>query len=339
VETTTGPLGQGLANAVGMALAERKLAAEFNRDNFQIIDHYTYVFLGDGCLMEGVSHEACSFAGAQRLGKLIAFWDDNGISIDGKVNDWCIDNVPERFRAYQWHVIADVDGHDVEAVRAAIKAAQDEKERPTMICCRTQIGYGSPNLSGTAKVHGAPMGKDEVALTRARLNWPYPPFEIPAEIRQAWDARLQGTQRVNHWQSLWQAYQQAHPELAAEFTRRKKDALPDNWALQQQEWINSLQQNTTPIATRLASQHALTHYATHLPELIGGSADLTESNLTHWKGAQMLSHLTPAGQYIFYGVREFAMTAIMNGMALYGGLIPFGGTFLVFTDYARNALR
>ncbi|MGA2655013.1 MAG: transketolase [Gammaproteobacteria bacterium] len=339
IETTTGPLGQGLANAVGMALAERKLAAEFNRDDLTLIDHYTYVFAGDGCLMEGVSHEACSFAGAQRLGKLIAFWDDNGISIDGKVNDWCIDNVPERFRAYQWHVIADVDGHDPDAIRKAIKAAQLETEKPTLICCRTQIGFGAPNLSNTAKVHGAPMGKDEVTLTREKLNWPYAPFEIPEDIYKNWDAKVVGRDRQSEWDSVFAKYKQAYPELAQEFTRRLKGELPKDFAEKQNDWIESLQQAMTANATRQASQVAITHYAAQLPELIGGSADLTESNLTHWKGAEMLSHLNPGGEYIFYGVREFAMVAIMNGIALYGGLIPFGGTFLVFTDYARNAIR
>lgn len=338
VETTTGPLGQGLANAVGMALAERKLAAEFNRDTLTLIDHFTYVFLGDGCLMEGISHEACSFAGAQRLGKLIAFWDDNGISIDGEINDWCIDNVPERFRAYRWHVIS-IDGHDVDAIRAAIKAAQAETEKPTMICCKTQIGYGAPNLAGTSKVHGAPMGANEIALTRAQLSWPYAPFEISQEIYHAWDATVAGAQKQAQWQSIWQEYQNTYPELAKTLSRRLENKLPEQWAIEQQEWIASLQDNQNAIATRAASQQAITHYAQQLPELIGGSADLTESNLTHWKDAQMLSHLNPGGEYIFYGVREFAMVAIMNGMALYGGLIPFGGTFLVFTDYARNALR
>ncbi len=339
VETTTGPLGQGLANAVGMALAERKLSAEFNRHDLPLIDHYTYVFLGDGCLMEGISHEACSFAGAQRLGKLIAFWDDNGISIDGKINDWCIDNVPERFRAYQWHVIANVDGHDADAIRSAIKAAQQETEKPTLICCRTEIGFGAPNLSGSAKVHGAPMGSNEVALTREKLSWSYPPFEIPTEVYAAWNAKDAGEGFQAQWQDTFSRYQKAHPDLAAEFLRRTKGELPQTFVSAQQDWLRSLQENETAIATRQASQQAITHYAAQLPELIGGSADLTESNLTHWKGAQMLSHLTPGGQYVFYGVREFAMVAIMNGIALHGGLIPFGGTFLVFTDYARNALR
>ncbi len=339
VETTTGPLGQGLANAVGMALAERKLAAEFNQKDLSLIDHYTYVFLGDGCLMEGVSHEACSFAGAQRLGKLIAFWDDNGISIDGKINDWCIDNVPERFRSYQWHVIADVDGHDANAIREAIKAARAETEKPTLICCRTQIGFGAPNLAGTSKVHGAAMGKDEVALTRERLAWNYAPFEIPDQIYKSWDAKAAGGDSQSQWQIIFEQYKNAHPELAQDFMRRTKGELPKDFADQQNDWIKSLQQAAVNNATRQASQVAITHYAAQLPELIGGSADLTESNLTHWKDAQMLSHLNPGGEYIFYGVREFAMVAIMNGIALYGGLTPFGGTFLVFTDYARNALR
>ncbi len=339
VETTTGPLGQGLANAVGMALAERKLAADFNRNDLTLIDHYTYVFLGDGCLMEGVSHEACSFAGAQRLSKLIAFWDDNGISIDGKINDWCVDNVPERFRAYQWQVIADVDGHDPKAIHAAIKAAQAETDKPTLICCKTQIGYGAPNLSGTAKVHGAPMGHNEVALTREQLAWPYAPFEIPEDIYAQWNAVQVGQQRQAQWQQIFEKYQTIHPDLAQEFKRRIQGLLPTHFENTQQEWIASLQQAAATLATRQASQNAITHYAAQLPELIGGSADLTESNLTNWKGVQMLSHLTPGGQYIFYGVREFAMVAIMNGIALYGGFIPFGGTFLVFTDYARNALR
>lgn len=339
VETTTGPLGQGLANAVGLALAERKLAAEFNQNDLTLINHYTYVFLGDGCLMEGISHEACSFAGAQRLGKLIAFWDDNGISIDGKINDWCMDNVPERFRSYQWHVIADVDGHDADAIRAAIIAAQAETEKPTLICCRTQIGFGAPNLSGTAKVHGAPMGRDEIALTREQLGWHHAPFEIPEDIYKTWNAIDAGKTKQTQWQTIFEKYKQAHPDLAKEFTRRIQGILPDGFAQAQNDWFKSLQEGAATIATRQASQHAITHFAAQLPELIGGSADLTESNLTHWVGAQMLSHLNPGGEYVFYGVREFAMVAIMNGIALYGGFIPFGGTFLVFTDYARNALR
>ena len=338
VETTTGPLGQGLANAVGMALTERKLAAEFNQKDATLIDHFTYVFLGDGCLMEGISHEACSFAGAQGLGKLIAFWDDNGISIDGEINDWCVDNVPERFRAYQWHVIADVDGHDPDQIRAAIEQARAQTDKPTMICCRTQIGYGAPNLVGTARTHGAPLGDDEVSLTRAQRNWPHGPFEIPDDIRQAWSAREPGQRAQAQWDKTWQQYQQAYPELAQDFTRRQQGKLPA-FDERVKTWINELQANPQKIASRKASYNCISYFAEHLPELIGGSADLTGSNLTREPNATTLSHVTPQGNYIYYGVREFAMAAIMNGMALHGGVIPFGGTFLVFSDYARNAIR
>ncbi len=337
VETTTGPLGSGFTNAVGMAIAERKLAAEFNRPDFTLLDHFTYVFLGDGCLMEGVSHEAASFAGTQKLGKLIAFWDDNGISIDGAVEGWFTDNTPERFKAYGWQVIADVDGHDKAAIAKAIQQAQAETKKPTMICCKTTIGFGSPNLAGTAKTHGAPLGDEEIKATRKQLGWPHAPFEIPKNVYDAWDAKSSGEEKHQAWQVLLDAYQQRHPELGREFQRRIHAALPENFADTLEQWVNAIQQEK--IATRKSSQFCIEFLSSKLPELVGGSADLSGSNGTQCSQAVMLDADNPEGNYLEYGVREFAMSAMMNGMALYKGIIPFGGTFLVFSDYARNAVR
>ena len=339
VETTTGPLGQGLANAVGMALAERRLAAEFNRPGHDIVDHHTYVFVGDGCLMEGVSHEACSLAGTLGLGKLIALYDDNGISIDGQVRGWFTDDTPGRFEAYGWQVIRGVDGHDADAVRAAIETARAETARPSLICCRTVIGFGAPSKAGKASSHGAPLGADEIAGARAALGWSHGPFEIPVEIYQAWDARARGAARQADWQARFERYAAAHPQLAGEFTRRMAGELPADFEQQAQAIALRFQQEAKDVASRQASQLALDAFGPLLPELLGGSADLTESNLTHWKGAQALDAAQPAGQHLSYGVREFGMSAVMNGLALHGGLLPYGGTFLVFSDYARNALR
>lgn len=339
VETTTGPLGQGLANAVGMAMAEKHLAKQFNREGFPLFDHYTYCFVGDGCLMEGVSHEACSIAGTFGLGKLIVFYDDNEISIDGHVQGWFTDNTPMRFESYGWHVVQGVDGHDSEAIKQAILAAQAEKDKPSLICCKTKIGFGAPHLMGTAKTHGAPLGEDEIAATRKNLNWPYPPFVIPEDIYQAWDARAKGKKLENEWQNLFAAYKKAYPELAQDLTRRMQKQLPESLVHKTYELIHSLQEKKMAVATRKASQIAINHFTQILPELMGGSADLSESNLTNWEGVKAFSKTVPEGQYIHYGVREFGMSAIMNGMALYGCLLPFGGTFLTFSDYARNALR
>lgn len=339
VETTTGPLGQGLANAVGFALAEKHLAKQFNRDGFPIIDHHTYVFVGDGCLMEGISHEACSLAGTWGLGKLIAIYDDNNISIDGEVGGWFTDNTPKRFEAYGWHVIPNVDGHDSDAVHAAIAEAKKITDKPTLICCKTIIGWGAPTLAGTADTHGAPLGDKEIAAVRKQLSWSSTPFVIPEEIYQAWDAKSKGEANESKWQLLFNSYSAAYPELASELTRRFKHQLPNDWAVSADELAESFQNKKEAMATRKASQVCLNHYAEILPELMGGSADLTGSNLTDWKGVQIFSKSMPEGQYIHYGVREFGMTAIMNGLALYGGIIPFGGTFLTFSDYARNAVR
>jgi transketolase len=338
VETTTGPLGQGLANAVGMAIAEKHLAAQFNRPNFPIINHYTYAFVGDGCLMEGISHEVCSLAGTLVLNKLIVIYDDNQISIDGNVQGWFTDNTPLRFESYGWNVIAAVDGHDSKAIHAAIKTAQ-HSDKPTLICCKTVIGFGSPNKAGTAKTHGEALGIAEVAAARVELDWPYPAFEIPAEFEAAWDAKAQGQERNAQWQKLFASYAQSHPALAAEFTRRQQKALPADWQATVDALLAELQEAKATIATRKASQMCINHFAQVLPELVGGSADLTGSNLTNWQGVTSFSATNPAGQYIYYGVREFGMSAIMNGLALYGAIIPFGGTFLTFSDYARNALR
>ena len=340
IETTTGPLGQGLANAVGFALAEKHLAKQFNRDNFPIIDHFTYVFLGDGCLMEGISHEACSLAGTWGLGKLIAIYDDNNISIDGEVGGWFTDNTPKRFEAYGWHVISDVDGHDSEAVQRAIAAAKAVTDKPTLICCKTKIGFGcSPALVGTENTHGSPLGDAEIATVRKNLNWSSPPFSIPQNIYAAWDATAKGLAAESRWQQLFTAYADTYPDLARELNRRMQGHLPEAWSDCANKLINDLQAKKETMATRKASQLCLNYFAPVLPELVGGSADLTGSNLTNWKDVKSFSKETPEGQYIHYGVREFGMSAIMNGLALYGGLIPFGGTFLTFSDYARNAVR
>ncbi|HET8552299.1 MAG TPA: transketolase [Gammaproteobacteria bacterium] len=339
VETTTGPLGQGIATAVGMALAEKLLAARFNRPNHAIVDHHTYVFLGDGCLMEGLSHEACSLAGTLKLGKLICFYDDNGISIDGEVATWFGDDTPERFRAYGWHVVAGVDGHDSDAVRAAIKAAQAESDRPTLICCKTVIGWGAPTRAGTAKAHGEALGEDEIAATRERLDWPHPAFYIPPEIYAAWDARERGQALQKEWSDRFAAYAKAHPDLAAEFERRIAGRLPADWGGCADKMIADAAAMTAGQATRKSSAAAIEAIAPCLPELIGGSADLTGSNNTNWSGTRAITPTDAAGNYLHYGVREFAMAAIENGLTGHGGFIAYGGTFLTFSDYARNALR
>jgi transketolase len=340
IETTTGPLGQGLANAVGMALAERVLAAEFNRPGFDVVDHRTWVFLGDGCLMEGISHEACSLAGTLKLSKLIALYDDNRISIDsekGSMESWFTDDTPKRFEAYGWNVIRGVDGHDVEAVDAAVRAAKTVTDRPTLICCRTVIGKGAPKKANTGSAHGAPLGPDEVAATRAAIGWNHPPFEIPADIRDAWDGRQAGARIEGTWNDRFAAYAKAFPEAATEFRRRMNGDLPADWGTQAQAFVDATVAKAETIATRKASQNALDGFGPLLPELIGGSADLAASNLTLWKGSKPIAGA--GGNYVFYGVREFGMAAVMNGLSLHGGLIPYGGTFLVFSDYARNALR
>ena len=339
IETTTGPLGQGITNGVGMALAEKVLADQFNRPGHDIVDHHTYVFMGDGCMMEGISHEACSLAGTLGLGKLIAFWDDNGISIDGEVEGWFSDDTPKRFEAYGWHVIADVDGHNAQSIRQAILEAQAETSKPTLICCKTIIGFGSPNKSASHDCHGAPLGEEEVALVRQNLGWEYAPFEIPHEIYQAWDAKVAGKDAEAQWANRFVEYESAYPELAAEFNRRVKGDLPENWAQISEDVIKTLQANPATIATRKASQNAIEAFGAHLPEFLGGSADLTPSNLTNWSGSKAITAQDASGNYLSYGVREFAMSAMMNGIALHGGFIPYGGTFLMFMEYARNALR
>jgi len=339
VETTTGPLGQGLANAVGMALAERALAAQFNRDGHDIIDHFTYVFAGDGCLMEGISHEACSFAGTQSLGKLIVLYDDNGISIDGNTIGWFTDDTKKRFEAYGWQVIPNVDGHDSEAVRQAIKIARFNLDQPTLICCKTVIGFGSPNKAGKASAHGAPLGDDEIQLAREQLNWKHEPFVIPEDFCTAWDAKQTGANSESEWNTRFKDYQSAHPELAAELVRRCAGELPQIWAGQADMFVSKVNDAADSIATRKASQNALNEIAPMLPELIGGSADLTGSNLTQWKESEVHSNTNPQGAYIYYGVREFGMAAIANGITLHGGFKSFCATFLMFSEYARNALR
>src|SRR5262245_32423150 len=339
IETTTGPLGQGLANAVGMALAEKMLAATFNRPGHDIVDHHTWVFCGDGCLMEGVSHEACSLAGTLKLGKLIGFYDDNGISIDGEVRGCFTDATPKRFEAYGWHVVPGVDGHDPQAIEAAIRAAQAERTRPSLICCKTIIGYGAPNKQGTEATHGAALGADEVAAARKQLDWPSEPFVIPDDIRRDWDATERGAAREAQWRERLEAYRASFPELAAEFERRAKGDLPASWSDIVKEYVAQTVQANASLATRQASQQALNAFGPRVPELFGGSADLTGSNNTNRKDTKPFTGDDPAGNYIHYGVREFGMSAAMNGMALHGGVIPYGGTFLVFTDYARNALR
>ncbi|WP_264769770.1 transketolase [Coxiella burnetii] len=339
VETTTGPLGQGLATGVGMAMAEQMLAATFNRENFPIVDHYTYVFAGDGDLMEGISHEACSLAGTWRLGKLIVFYDDNGISIDGEVSGWFTDDTPKRFEAYHWHVVPNVDGHDPDAILKAIEAAQNVTDKPSLICCKTIIGYGAPILAGKAVTHGAPLGEEEVAGVRKILNWPHPPFEIPEEIYAAWDCKEKGEKNETQWNRLFTEYEKQHPDLAKEFRRRQEKELPEQWEQTGKELLATMQASKENNATRKLSIKCLNTFAPLLPELIGGSADLSESNCTKWTGATIQGQDNRSGNYIEYGVREFAMTAIMNGMALHGGFIPFAGTFLTFSDYARNAVR
>ena len=339
IETTTGPLGQGIANAVGMAAAEKTLAAQFNRPGHDIVDHYTYVFMGDGCMMEGISHEVCSLAGTLGLGKLIAFYDDNGISIDGDVEGWFTDDTPARFTAYNWHVIPGVDGHDAQAIKTAIDAARAEKDRPTLICCKTIIGFGSPNKEGKEECHGAPLGDDEIKLTRERLDWHYAPFEVPADLYSQWDARAAGASKEAVWNDKFAAYQAEHPELAAEFTRRQKGELPADFAARAEDYIKSCQQADEKIASRKASQNTLNAYGPMLPELLGGSADLAGSNLTIWSGSKGIERNDANGNYLYYGVREFGMTAIMSGIALHGGFIPYGATFLVFMEYACNAVR
>jgi transketolase len=339
VETTTGPLGQGITNAVGMALAERTLAGQFNRDGHHIVDHYTYVFMGDGCMMEGISHESCALAGTWGLGKLIAFWDDNNISIDGHTDDWFGDDTPKRFEAYGWHVIRDVDGHNADAINKAIHEAKSVNDKPTMICCKTTIGYGAPNLCGSHDCHGAPLGDDEIKATRQNLGWKYDPFVIPDEIYAGWDAKDNGEKAEADWNAKFDAYKAAYPELAAEFERRMKGELPANWDKVAADFITSVNDKADSPATRKASQNAIIGYAAALPEFLGGSADLTPSNLTSWPDSKQINSTVTDGNYISYGVREFGMSAILNGVALHGGFIPFGGTFLMFSEYARNALR
>jgi transketolase len=345
VETTTGPLGQGITNAVGFALAERTLAGQFNRPGHDIVDHYTYVFLGDGCLMEGISHEACSLAGSMGLGKLIAFYDDNNISIDGEVrghghvHGWFLDNTPQRFEAYGWHVISKVDGHDAAAIKKAIEEARSVTDKPSIICCQTVIGFGSPNKQGKEECHGAALGEAEVAATRQQLGWAHDPFVIPADIYAGWDAKSKGGEREAAWNSKFAAYQAAHPELAAEFERRMAGKLPADWSAKANAFVASVNEKGETIASRKASQNALNGFGPILPELLGGSADLAGSNLTLWSGCKDVNQPGYDGNYVYYGVREFGMSAIMNGLTLHGGFKPYGATFLMFSEYARNALR
>jgi transketolase len=338
VETTTGPLGQGITNGVGMAIAEKVLGAQFNRPEHNIIDHNTYVFMGDGCMMEGISHEACSLAGTLKLGKLIAFYDDNGISIDGEVEGWFTDNTPMRFKAYGWQVIENVDGHDGEAIKKAIEEARANNDQPCLICCKTTIGWGSPNKQGKEDCHGAPLGDDEIALVRKAISWPHEPFVIPEDIAQGWDAKARGAKLESDWNEKFSAYEQAYPELAAELKRRLNGDLPENFSEKADTFITSVDAKAENIASRKASQNAINGLAPLLPELMGGSADLAGSNLTLWSGSKPIIN-NPDGNYINYGVREFGMAAIINGMALHGGFIPYGATFLMFSEYARNALR
>ncbi|MGH8030655.1 MAG: transketolase, partial [Arenimonas sp.] len=339
VETTTGPLGQGIANAVGMAIAEKLLAAEFNRPGFDIVDHYTYVLLGDGCLMEGISHEVCSLAGTWGLGKLVCFWDDNQISIDGPTGGWFTDDTARRFEAYGWQVIRNVDGHDPHEIAQAIRTAREDADRPTLVCCRTVIGFGAPNKQGTEGAHGAPLGKDEVAAARAQLKWPHAPFVIPDEIASGWRAETLGAKREAEWNDCFAKYSQQHPGLADEFMRRVQGQMPEGFAATADEYIAKLQAEGPVVASRKASQMALEAFGPHLPELIGGSADLAHSNLTLWKGSRSVTSDDAAANYVYFGVREFGMSAISNGLALHGGFLPYDATFLVFSDYSRNALR
>lgn len=339
IETTTGPLGQGITNAVGMALAEKAMAAQFNREGHDIVNHNTYAFMGDGCMMEGISHEACSLAGTLGLGKLVAFWDDNGISIDGEVEGWFADDTAKRFEAYNWHVIRHVDGHDAAAINAAIEEAKAETTKPTLICCKTIIGFGSPNKAGSHDCHGAPLGAEEIKAAREFLGWNHGPFEIPAEIYAEWDAKEAGKAKQASWNEKFAAYTAAFPELASEFTRRMTGGLPANWEAETSKVIADLQANPANIASRKASQNALEAFGKLLPEFMGGSADLAPSNLTMWSGSKSITPTDASGNYIHYGVREFGMTAMINGMALHGGFVPYGATFLMFMEYARNALR
>jgi transketolase len=345
VETTTGPLGQGISNAVGMAMAERTLAGQFNRPGHDIVDHYTYVFLGDGCMMEGISHETCSLAGSMKLGKLIAFYDDNNISIDGEVRGhgntpgWFMDDTPKRFEAYGWHVIPKVDGHDAEAVKKAVEQARAVKDKPSLICCQTTIGWGSPNKQGKEECHGAALGNDEVALVRQTIGWPHAPFEIPADIYAGWSAADKGAKAEAAWKTRFEAYRKEYPELAAEFERRVAGALPADWAEKSNAFIAKVNEKAETIASRKASQNTLNGFGPLLPELLGGSADLAGSNLTLWSGCKDVNAEGHNGNYVYYGVREFGMSAMMNGAALYGGFKPYGATFLMFSEYARNALR
>jgi transketolase len=339
VETTTGPLGQGITNGVGMAIAEKALAGQFNRPGHDIVDHHTYVFMGDGCLMEGISHEACSLAGTLGLGKLIAFWDDNGISIDGHVDGWFTDNTPKRFEAYGWHVIADVDGHNSEAISKAIAAAKAITDKPSLICCKTVIGYGSPNKAGSHACHGAALGQPEIDLTKEALGWKFGAFEIPADIYAGWDAKAKGAEAEKNWNSKFEAYKSAHPDLAAEYQRRTSGDLPKNWKADADAFVNAVNAEAKTTATRLSSLATIEGYAKLLPEIFGGSADLGCSNMTEWTGYRPMRANKPDANYVNYGVREFGMSAIMNGITLHGGLIPFGATFLMFSEYARNAVR
>ncbi|MGV6852761.1 MAG: transketolase [bacterium] len=339
VETTTGPLGQGITNAVGMAVAEKVMANQFNREGHTVVDHRTWAFMGDGCLMEGISHEACSLAGTWKLGKLTAFWDDNHISIDGDVQGWFTDNTPERFESYGWQVIRDVDGHNADSIKAAIEQANAETEKPTLICCRTVIGFGSPNKQGTSSTHGAPLGDDEIAATRKELGWNYPAFEIPEDVYAAWDGKEKGKKAQSAWDEKFAAYKVAHPELAAEFVRRMAGDLPEDWEQNAMAEIMKLDAEQAKVATRKASQMSLNAFGPLLPELAGGSADLAGSNLTFWSGSEDIMKNGENGNYFYFGVREFGMTAICNGMALHGGFLPYSATFLVFSDYARNAVR
>lgn len=339
VETTTGPLGQGVSNAVGMALAEKVLAAQFNREGHDIVDHYTYAFLGDGCLMEGISHETCSLAGTLGLGKLIAFWDDNGISIDGEVEGWFTDDTPARFKSYGWEVIEGVDGHDAEQVKAAIEKAQANSAQPTLICCKTTIGFGSPNKEGTESCHGAPLGDDEIVATREKLGWKHGAFEIPDDIYAQWDNKAKGNEAESQWNQTFAAYEAAYPELAAEFKRRVNGELPADFSEKADAIIADLQANPQNIASRKASQNALNAFGPLLPELLGGSADLAGSNLTIWEGSKGVEAKDASGNYVYYGVREFGMSAMMNGITLHGGFKAYGATFLMFMEYARNAVR
>lgn len=338
VETTTGPLGQGITNAVGMAIAERTLAAQFNRPGHEIVDHYTYTFVGDGCLMEGVSHEACSLAGTLKLGKLIALYDENGISIDGHIEGWFTDDTAKRFEAYGWHVIRGIDGHDAQAIKLAIEQAQAVTDKPSLLMCKTIIGFGSPNKAGSHDCHGSPLGDTEIEATRKNIGWQYAPFEIPEQYYTAWDAKPKGQKLEEQWNQRFAAYEKAHPELAKEFKRRTTNQLPQNWQQDAKAFVEHLQANPATIATRKASQNAIEAFGKILPDFLGGSADLAPSNLTMWSGSKEIL-ANPDGNYIHYGVREFGMSAIMNGIALHGGFVPYGATFLMFMEYARNALR